>query len=509
MVVMSLGIMLFWFFILTANVVVGYVIAILLGIGPPDYRTAWILVKRCLLSIRTLRFGVPNISLSGMSNLTKHLFIFVSLFKRTVPGTPDESEASVQETTDERLQKIATKDVEEYLEDESAEITRVTAVPELFDDNLMNIIFEQGTETWQASNKHIETSIHKLNLIMMESGQFAGELDKKLRSMQVDASMEEVRRICQSLGDDCRNFLENQSKISTDIHSRVEEFGELKDLAAAIDQSNLNQASQIETTLGSLDQLAQLENAADAVERLIQELANLRKARHNTRDIQDRAFVAIARSENRMETINRNETFIDSATGMNNPIAFQTHLWEWWQQGRHKKTKLTFVLYDIVGFSELNNRVGIRTCDKLLSVLAQWIDERIEGKDFIGLYAGNCLVSVSSNSSLRKTVAFVERIRREAEHTTLILDNQIKDFRIRLTCAVTEAMDQQSETDVIDILDQTLAAAKRAGRGLTWMYDPTKLTPAPEPVESPELSVPDRSFDLDTMQFREASKPME
>ena len=501
---MSLGIILFLIFVLAANVVIGYVIATLMGFGPTDLRSAWAHIKRNLLNDKTLPLRMQ--ALRGMKN---RLILLFGRFKKSDHEKPGQTGLPVEETAEEKLEKIATIDVKEYLEDESAEITRVTPVQELFDDNLMNIIFEQGTEIWLAADKSIETSIHKLNLIMMESGQFAGELDEKLRSMQGNASLEEVRRACHNLADDCRNYLKNQSKITANIHSRVEEFGELKELAAAIDQSSLEQTSQIESTLSNLDQLTHLESATDAVESLIQELANLRKARHNTRDIQDRAFVAIARSENRLGAINRNATFTDPATGLNNLIAFQTHLWEWWQKARHKKTKLTFALYDIAGFTELNNRIGIRTCDRILSALAQWIDQHIEGKDFIGLYSGNCLVSVSSNSGLRKTVAFVERIRREAGHTELILGDRIRNVFIQLTCAVTEAVDDQSETDVMNRLDRTLAMAKKAGRNVTWMYDPTKLNPSPEPVESPELTVGESVFNLATMQFSEAARPVE
>ena len=493
---MSLGLIAFLMIVFVANVVIGYVVAILIGFGPSDLGTAWAHIQRFPWIARfqhVIRLGKQN----GANRFTS----FFDRYKAVRHRTPDAPKPPVDETTEAKLERIAAKDVREYLEDESAEITRITPVPELFDDNLMNIIFEKGTEIWLVTDKHIETSIHKLNLMMMSSGRFAGELDRKLRSMQDSISLEEVRRMCQNLADDCRNYLENQSKITTDIHSRVEEFGELRNLAEAIDQSNLDQASQIELTLSNLSQLEQVDNITGVVTSLIQELANLRTARHNTRDIQDRAFVAIARSENRMGSINRTETFTDQATGLNNSIAFQTHLWEWWQQDRHKKTKLTFALYDIVGFTELNHRIGIQTCDKILPALVQWIDKRLEGRDFIGLYSGNCLVSVSSNSSLRKTIAFVERIRQEAEHTELILNDRLRDVAIHLTCAVTEATDKQSETDVINILDQTLAAAKRAGRNLTYQYDPAKINPVPEAVESLELTVQDRIFDLASMQF--------
>jgi hypothetical protein len=40
-VVMSLGLFIFFIFMLVANVAIGYVIAILMGIGPADFRAAW------------------------------------------------------------------------------------------------------------------------------------------------------------------------------------------------------------------------------------------------------------------------------------------------------------------------------------------------------------------------------------------------------------------------------------------------------------------------------------
>ena len=194
---MNLGLFLFFIFVIVINVIIGYVIAVLFGIGPPDFRTGWNIIQR--FSLRTRISGlagfIRDIHKPDMTGVVDRLASFLAWFKsfglrRSVDSEP---EPIVKESTDEKLQKISAKDVKDYLEDESAIITRISPVPELFDDNLMNIIFEQGTETWMAADKHIETSIHKLNLIMMQSGQFSGELDEKLRSMSNDVSIDEVR----------------------------------------------------------------------------------------------------------------------------------------------------------------------------------------------------------------------------------------------------------------------------------------------------------------------------
>ena len=499
-----MGLFLFLFFILVANIVIGYVIATLLGMGPSDLRTA-------LVSIMRLKFVARVIDpIKNIGNVHGIFEIFRLIWNKlknigTKGRTPEPQ--LKPETTEEKLQKISEKEVVEFLDDQSQEIMRISPIPELFDDNLMNIIFVHGTEVWLTSDKNIETSIHKLNVIMMESGKFAGELDEKLRLMQGHAALDDARKACKNLVDDCRNYLEKQSVITNEIHSRVEEFGELRELADDVDFANMEQVSQIETTLSNLEPMAKNENANEVVDRLIQELANLRKARHRTRDIQDRAFLSVASYENRMGAINRSETFIDQVTGLNNRIAFQTNLWDWWQQERQKKAKLTFALYDIVGFTELNNRLGIRKCDKILQALAQLLKEQVENMDFVGMFVGNCLVSVSSNSSLRKTISFVEHIRQETELTQFVFgdDKEHGGVSIRLTCAVTEAAGNQTENDLITVLRQTLEAAKKAGRNQTFQYDPSKLEMVPEPVESPDLSVSERVFDVANMRLMETT----
>jgi len=500
-----MGLFLFLIFILVTNIAIGYVIATLFGKGTSDLRTVLVSINRSKFTVR-VKDTIKNIG-NGRRIFEILRLIWNKLKNIGVKDITSEPQQK-QVTTEEKLQKISEKEVVEFLDDQSKEIMRVSPVPELFDDNLMNLIFEHGTEVWLTGDKNIETSIHKLNVIMMESGKFAGELDENLRLVQGHATLDDARKACKNLIDDCRNYLEKQLVITDEIHSRVEEFGELRELADEVDFANMEQVSQIETTLSNLEPMAKNENANEVVDRLIQELANLRKARHRTRDIQDRVFLSVANYENRMGAINRSETFIDQVTGLNNRIAFQTNLWDWWQQERQKKAKLTFALYDIVGFTELNNRLGIRKCDKILQALAQLLKERVENMDFIGMFVGNCLVSVSSNSSLRKTISFVEHVRQETEFTQFVFGDEHKQHEgvsIRLTCAVTEAMGTQTENDLITVLRQTLEAAKKAGRNRTFKCDPSKLEMVPELVESPDLSVSERVFDVTNMRLMETS----
>ncbi|MDR1382796.1 MAG: diguanylate cyclase [Planctomycetaceae bacterium] len=486
---MSFRLILFFLILLIINVGIGYLSAILYGMGPTDLRTLIQSLRQKLfreifkIGIFSRLTAIPNAVSNGLS---KYLtFIpFLKFAENTLPK---------QATTEQKLQKISEIAIDKLLDDEAKEITRSIPAPELFDDNLMNLISNQSTEAWTISDKHIETSIQKLNLTMMKNGLLAAEIDTKLRAERGHADLQKIAGYCQTLASDCKNFLETQSKITQEIHENVSEISELNRLADETDALNHELTSPIEMFINNLDQLVQLQDANEMSERLIIELGTLRKARHRIKDIQDRAFLTITAHEHRMDSINRSETFIDPVLGLNNRIAFQTNLWKWWQQERHKKSKLTFALYDIVRFGAWNDKIGVEKCGQLIRALSELIEKDIESKDFFGLYAGNCFVSVSSNCGLRKTVAFVEHIRQEIEQTRFLVGgdakNEMEEVVLQLTCAVTEAAEQQTENDLMMVLEQTLQAAKANGRNVTFVTDSTRILPVPEIVEAPALDV--------------------
>ncbi|HBT78553.1 MAG TPA: hypothetical protein DEB39_16895 [Planctomycetaceae bacterium] len=68
----------------------------------------------------------------------------------------------------------------------------------------------------------------------------------------------------------------------------------------------------------------------------------------------------------------------------------------------------------------------------------------------------------------------------------------------QLTCAVTEAPETSSDTDVLKCLESTLAAAKRAGRNHTFIYDPTILDPVPQLLDAPDFGLEEQTIDLDS-----------
>jgi len=88
---MSIGLLLFFLFVLVSNVAIGYIIAILLGLGPPDFRTAWTRIKLSVASPLP-QSGSGFSRLSQMIDVVGFMALFVGRFKKHVPPASSETE---------------------------------------------------------------------------------------------------------------------------------------------------------------------------------------------------------------------------------------------------------------------------------------------------------------------------------------------------------------------------------------------------------------------------------
>jgi diguanylate cyclase (GGDEF)-like protein len=497
---MSFSLILFFLIITPINILLGLYIAVQLGYGPPRMRDIPALLPR-------LDFFV---------DLLKN-FRFNFEIKRSPKPVLDEKESIDEEEKqkeeesdntemmEQMLNSLAATDLNDLLDDESDEIAQVSPLEELFDDDLASLLMSKGTEAWLASEKYVETSILKLNVVMMKSGKRAAELDAQLRALRGRADASSVKAALRQLKEDCENYLEGQAEVTEEIRKRVDEFGELAHLADDIEMANMEQASQIETTISNLDHMDFTSDPEDGVNRLLSELGLLRIARHRLRDQQERAFLTVTRYEDRFDTVNE-QLFNDEMTGQRNRIGVETVLWNWWQQNRHQERQLAFALIDIAKFGELNDEFGILVCDKFLRYLGLHIEKQLSAQDMVGILYGNCFLIATVNTGLRKTTTAVEKMRQDLERMSFNYDGDV--IKATATCAVTEALPKHEDTDIYEILKTTLGAAKKAGRNHTFLCDPSSLNPEPEFVESPNLGSEYVTVDLKSA-FEDDEIPVE
>ena len=481
------------------NIIAGCYAAIRLGYGPPTVRDAvLLLVDPHWLNSLTDRF--QNLLRNSVGDLIGQLRVLLPAKLPVEMVEPEEEPVvvapSTKETVDDIIQQYAKASLDDLLEDESDELSRLAPMQELFDDDLASILMEKGTEAWLMNEKHVETSIMKLNVVMMKSGRFAADLDKRLRTIRGRATPNAVKHCLDDLRDDCRNYLEALAATTEQMLKRLDEFGDLKYLAEEIDYANMEQSAQIETTISNLDHLDVVSHPEEAVARLLRELASLRVARHRLHDMHEKATIKIVQHEDRLETIPQ-QLFFGETTGLRSRIGLDAAIFDWWKQKRHEKRQLTFCLLDFVDFGGLNDEHGILICDKIIRVFGKSLESAFDAQDLVGVYNGNCFMVATINIGPRKTITEIERIRQRCEKTIYRYSGGAGVVRSRLTCGITEALANQSAAELVKNLEMTLAAAKKVGRNLTFHYDAGHMNPQPEKIDAPNLGESEKEVNLD------------
>lgn len=482
-------------FLTVLNAVAGCCAAIYLGYGPPSVKDAIVLLGLEGPVQRLAPFAERGISLV---NGLKERFKRKKSTEEEVPAeepVPEETQKPVLDM-EEMLKSVSESNLNDLLDDEADEIEMVAPLQELFDDDLTSALMEKGTEAWLMGEKHVETSILKLNVVMMKSGKFSAELDQRLRNALGSVGESFARQCMDELMDDCKNYLQVQASVTEQIQKRIDEFGELSYLAEEIDYANMEQSAQIETTISNIEHLDP-KKSEETAQKLIKELSKLRLARHRLRDQQEKAFLSVTRYEDRMETIAQ-QLFIDETNGLRNRIGLEVTLWDWWRQKRQEKRKICFGLLDFVKFGEINDEHGIVTADKVIKYLGHFLEKEFTTQDLTGMYVGNCFMVVSVNMGLRKTVSEIEKIRQSLERTTFSYGNGAHEFSVNLTCAVAEALPNLSDEETMKIVEGVLKTAKKAGRNHSFFLDQEALNPEAELVTPPNLGAEYITIDLDT-----------
>lgn len=491
---MSFLLFLIMILFVATNIAIGCGIATFSGYGPPDWKRAANLlldaeeietIKEKILSIfDKIPFFRARSEPARMETVAKD--------SKSELETPSVEE----ETIGDVMEKLAVADIGDLLDDESEAITELAPMHELFDDDLASVLMEQGTEAWLVNEKHVETSLLKLNTVMMKSGRFSAELDWRIRAARGLLTAGDIKQFRDEMKDDCVNYLESQASITEQMKERLDEFGELKNLAEEVEFANMEQSSQIETTVSNLDRMKPEANPEETGNKLIKELANLRLARHRLRDMQDRTFMKIVFYEDRVDTIPQ-QLYFDENFGIRGRIGLEVAVYEWWKQKRQQTRQITFALLDFVKFGEANLEHGIATCDKIIKHFGKSLQKHFDALDLIGIYSGNCFMVATVNAGPQKTITEIERIRQNCEQTIYRYDNGNESMRLQTTCAITEALATQSHEEVLAALEKTLAAAKKAGRNHTFHFVPGPLNKPPELVSAPNLIEEPQTIDLD------------
>lgn len=423
--------------IAAVNIAVGYAAAVLLGFGPPTLRDAWTAL----------------------------------VFAR--PRTLDQADVVW-------LQKAASQSVDSLLDGLEEESVELQPHEEHYDEDIAEFFQPDQPEYWDLNEKYVETSILKLNVAMIKSGLRTQEIDMRLRAVAGRSDAETIRRCLEELKEDCETYLQQQREAAEKFTARISELGELRSLGEEIELANLEQSAQLETTLSNLQHMDFESDLEAANRRLLAEIHNLRIARHWLRDMQEAAFLAVARYEGRLQSIER-QLWHDQLTRLRSRIGLEVALAEWWKQSRHQNRQLAGVLLDLDAFGKVNEKHGSLIGDRVLVHVAELLKKNTSPSDLVGRFTGESFLIMMADVGPRAAIKNAELLRQTLEK--MIFRHEEETFHLTLTGAVVEVRPDDSDEGVVKRLQETLRDARRVGRNHIFFHNGRQS----EPVEAPNL----------------------
>ena len=157
------------------------------------------------------------------------------------------------------------------------------------------------------------------------------------------------------------------------------------------------------------------------------------------------------------------ETVAD--TGLTEEFLVDLLLKTLYVQGVRTGRQLTAAIIDIDRFVRVNQRLGTRVGDHTIAALARLLAEsfrRERGHDRIIRLAGQSFLVFLGDTGPHQGLTAIERARQTIEATTW--DDHGSEFDLTITAGVSEVRVEDSLTDLLRRLGETLKFAKLAGR---------------------------------------------
>ena len=450
-----MGLILITFLIGAVNLFIGYAVAVRLGFGPTTLTAPF--------------NGRPASEGKASGNIDE-----------------DDFEAM--------LSDMLETDTDDMLDEADEMDIDLEPLDEPYDEEAAVLLDSDSPEIWDLNEKYVETSILRLNIAMMKSGARSTEIDTLLRSVRGNSNQETIKDCWTKLKEDCQSYLAEQSEAAERFAARLDELGDLASVGEEIEFANMNQASQIETTVSNLDHMDFESDLESANSRLLEEIANLRLARHQLRDDQETAFLTIARFEDRLDKIEE-KLYHDPLTGVRNRIGLEVALNEWWSQRRHESRSISAVLFDLDDFGPHNEEHGCLVGDRVLYQIAQVIQEQAGSSDMVGRIAGQRFLLMSVDSGPRAALKSAEMIRQTISKIEFVHGGG----RLRLTTsgAITEVSpEDETYLNVFERLEKSIKAAKKDGRNCIFGCKRNELEAEPERVDAPNFGAEEREIEI-------------
>lgn len=155
----------------------------------------------------------------------------------------------------------------------------------------------------------------------------------------------------------------------------------------------------------------------------------------------------------------------DELTQMNNRRRFMEHFTNEFARARRYKHSLSFVMFDVDYFKQINDRYGHLVGDRVLIEVAVVMKKSMRAADIIGRYGGEEFTLLLPETNLQGALPYAERIRKEIELHNFPL-NDSDTMKLTVSGGIAAFPETLAETvdDLLRKADEALYRAKGDGR---------------------------------------------
>jgi len=336
-----------------------------------------------------------------------------------------------------------------------------------------------------------ELSVEDFQQAIEQYGGKVTEIDGQLRHLAESPDPGELKSCFSELSEVNSNYAEQQQAAYERLEEHCKEteyFDSLHDDIQAAMARAVDRIDAIAEILDSIDGDADgnLDRTREAV---ADQTSGLIDANHQTRDVLTETMTTIAGMEGWLDEMG-GEDQRDSLTGLSDLAALHRTLAEHWRRDPHRTRSLAMAMIDVDEFARVNAKFGTPVGDRVLGSLGKFL--AVEMREHGGAFrvAGQTFSLFFPESDLRFATDVAERIRQSLELTSFQYHDS--QFRVTVSCGVTEAQADDSLESLISRLKTTVHEAKRYGRNRTFLHDgkfPTPVMPPNVPLKERQVAV--------------------
>lgn len=167
----------------------------------------------------------------------------------------------------------------------------------------------------------------------------------------------------------------------------------------------------------------------------------------------------------------RQQIVRDGLTGLFNHTRFKEHIQIELLRAARNQEAVSLVMIDIDHFKSVNDQYGHPIGDRVLRLLAQFLEQRLRATDICGRFGGEEFGVLLPSSNAQQTWHIMEKLREDFAHIKHNANENI-EFHVTFSCGIADNYMSSHAAQLIRFADEALYTAKNSGRNQVVTYAP-------------------------------------